>query len=330
MPASNLTRSWAVNPILEPGVDFHRESTPGKKGITLSRFHVLTRGSQTRAGLFFLAPSVAILTLFVVVPIVRSAWMSLHDWSYLKKNQEFIGLANFIELTADSRFWNALTNTAIFSAVTVPAQVILGLLLAMKFSRSTRFNAFVRSVYFFPVISAFATMAIVWKFVLSPEIGPFAGWAKALEVPVVSVLQSTELALPAIIVVGLWKNVGFTMVILLAALQDVSEELNEAAALDGAGPWLRFRHVSLPSIRQPLLFATIMAVIASLQVFDQVYVMTGGGPLFHTETLVTYIYQMGFQRYRSGYASAVAWILFLLIMVVSAIQLRLFRYRDVD
>jgi ABC-type sugar transport system permease subunit len=120
------------------------------------------------------------------------------------------------------------------------------------------------------------------------------------------------------------------MVILLAALQDVPESLNEAAVLDGAGAWRRFLNVTLPSIRQALLFASVIAVIVSLQVFDQVYVMTRGGPLFRTETLVTYMYEQGFTEYRSGYAAAIAWVLFVLIMLVSVVQLRLFRYRDVD
>ena len=256
--------------------------------------------------------------------------MSLHDWSYLQSTHEFIGLKNYFDLSRDPRFWNALGNTVIFSVVTVPLQIIIGLLLAMKLSRTNRFSGFFRSVYFFPVISAFATMAIVWKFLLSPNIGPYAAWAHELGLPSVNILQSPQLALPAVILVGLWKNVGFTMVILIAALQEVPESLNEAAALDGAGSWARFRNVTLPAIRQPLLFATVIAVIASLQVFDQVYVMTGGGPLFHTETLVTYMYQLGFQQYRSGYAAAVAWVLFILIMIVSALQLRIFRYRDVD
>ena len=288
------------------------------------------RWANTRPGLLFLLPSALILIVFVAYPIVQSLWMSLHDWSYLQANHEFIGLKNYIDLAQDPRFWNALGNTAVFSVVTVPLQIVIGLLLALKLSRPGRLSSFFRSVYFFPVISAFATMAIVWKFLLSPNIGPYAAWAHALGLPAVNILQSPQLALPAVILVGLWKNVGFTMVILIAALQEVPESLQEAAALDGAGRWARFRNVTLPAIRQPLLFATIIAVIASLQVFDQVYVMTGGGPLFHTETLVTYMYQLGFQQYRSGYAAAVAWVLFLLIMIVSALQLRIFRYRDVD
>ncbi|MDQ1546282.1 MAG: multiple sugar transport system permease protein [Actinomycetota bacterium] len=285
---------------------------------------------NTKAGILFLLPSAIILIVFVAYPIVQSAWMSLHNWSYLQSTQPFIGLQNYIDLGKDPRFWNALGNTAVFSAVTVPLQIVIGMLLAIRFARSNLLGNFFRSVYFFPVISAFATMAIVWKFLLSPDIGPFAAWEHALGIPTVNILQSTAFALPAVIVVGLWKNVGFTMVILIAALQDVPESLNEAAALDGVGTWGRFRYVTLPAIRQPLLFATILAVIASLQVFDQVYVMTGGGPLFHTETLVTYLYQLGFQQYRSGYAAAVAWVLFILIMIVSVVQLRIFRYRDVD
>jgi len=288
------------------------------------------RWLNTRAGILFLLPSAIILIVFVAYPIVQSAWMSLHNWSYLQSTQPFIGLQNYIDLGKDPRFWNALGNTAVFSAVTVPLQIVIGMLLAIRFARSNLLGNFFRSVYFFPVISAFATMAIVWKFLLSPDIGPFAAWEHALGIPTVNILQSTAFALPAVIVVGLWKNVGFTMVILIAALQDVPESLNEAAALDGVGTWGRFRYVTLPAIRQPLLFATILAVIASLQVFDQVYVMTGGGPLFHTETLVTYLYQLGFQQYRSGYAAAVAWVLFILIMIVSVVQLRIFRYRDVD
>jgi ABC-type sugar transport system permease subunit len=288
------------------------------------------RWVNTKAGILFLLPSAIILIVFVAYPIVQSAWMSLHNWSYLQSTQPFIGLQNYIDLGKDPRFWNALGNTAVFSAVTVPLQIVIGMLLAIRFARSNLLGNFFRSVYFFPVISAFATMAIVWKFLLSPDIGPFAAWEHALGIPTVNILQSTAFALPAVIVVGLWKNVGFTMVILIAALQDVPESLNEAAALDGVGTWGRFRYVTLPAIRQPLLFATILAVIASLQVFDQVYVMTGGGPLFHTETLVTYLYQLGFQQYRSGYAAAVAWVLFILIMIVSIAQLRIFRYRDVD
>ena len=288
------------------------------------------RWAHARSGPLFLLPSALIICIFVLYPIVQSLWMSLHDWSMFQQVHPFLGLANYVELLHDGRFWNALRNTIVFTIATVPVQVIAGLLLAVALLRSSWWAVFLRSVYFFPVISSFATMAIVWRFLLSADVGPTASWLRAIGIVPLDWLHSTVWALPAIILVGLWKNIGFTMVILLAALQDVPESLNEAAVLDGATPWQRFIHVTIPSIRHALLFTSVIAVIASLQVFDQVYVMTRGGPLFHTETLVTYMYEQGFAEYRSGYAAAIAWVLFLLIMLVSLIQLRLFRYSDVD
>ena len=285
---------------------------------------------QRSAGLLFMLPSGLILCVFVIYPITQSLWMSLHDWSMFQTTHPLVGLANYAELLHDRRFWNALTNTAVFTAVTVPIQIAGGLLLALKLARSGRWTVFFRSVFFFPVISSIATMAIVWRFLLSADVGPTASWLRAIDITPIDALHSPSFALPAVILVGLWKNIGFTMVILVAALQEVPVSLTEAAVLDGAGPWRRLLSVTLPSIRQPLLFASVIAVIVSLQVFDQVYVMTRGGPLFHTETLVTYMYETGFTQFRSGYAAAIAWILFLMIMLLSVIQLRLFRYRDVD
>ncbi|WP_426518900.1 carbohydrate ABC transporter permease [Diaminobutyricibacter sp. McL0618] len=286
--------------------------------------------SQARAGWFFLAPSIILIGVFVIYPIIQSLWMSLHDWSFFQTQHPFVGLSNYVEMLGDPRFWNALGNTVVFTVVTVPAQIALGLLLAVRLRRTRGWTLFLRSVFFFPVISSFATMAIVWKFMLSADVGPTAAWLRAVGISPVDWLHNPDWALTAVIVVGLWKNVGFTMVILLAALQDVPESLVEAAVLDGAGPWRRFVSVALPSIRQALLFSSVIAVIGSLQVFDQVYVMTQGGPQFRSETLVTYIYEQGFTEFRSGYASAIAWGLFLIIMLVSVLQLRIFRYRDVD
>jgi ABC-type sugar transport system permease subunit len=278
----------------------------------------------------FLTPSAVILGVFVVYPIIRSAWMSLHDWSFFASQHRYVGLANYRELWHDPRFWNALRNTLLFSVVVVPAQILLSLGLALALLGNSVANRLARSVFFFPVIASLATMAIVWKFLLDPNIGFFAAVLRELGLPHPALLQSTTWALPTVMVVSLWKNVGFTMVILLAALQEIPDQQYEAAQLDGAGRWARFRYVTVPNLRPSLLFTTVISVIASLQLFDQVYVMTGGGPLFHTETLVTYMYEQGFQQYRSGYAAAIAWVLFLLVLLASVVQLRLFRYRDVD
>ncbi len=278
----------------------------------------------------FLLPSAVILLVFVAYPIVQSFWMSLHTWSFFSSKHPFVGLQNYQTMVHDSRFWNALGNTALYTGVEVPLQVGLGLALAVALQRNTLVNKFLRSVFFFPVISSLATMGIVWKFLLDPQIGAINAAMTSVGLPTVNFLQSTTWALPAVMFVGVWKSVGFSMVIFLAALQDVPEQLLEAAALDGAGPWLRFWRVVLPLLRPSLLFASIMATIASMQLFDSVYVMTSGGPIFHTETLVTYLYDSGFQYFQSGYAAAMSWVLFLLILVLSMLQLRLFRYNEVD
>ena len=298
--------------------------------LTPTRRARLRQLSRNTRAYVFLLPSGVILLVFVAYPIVQSFWMSLHTWSFFASSHPFVGLQNYDTMVHDSRFWNALRNTAVYTGVVVPLQVSLGLALAVALRRNTLVNKFLRSVFFFPVISSLATMGIVWKFLLDPQIGAINAAMTSVGLSSVNFLQSTFWALPAVMLVGVWKNVGFSMVIFLAALQDVPEPLLEAAALDGAGPWLRFWRVVLPLLRPSLLFASIMATIASMQLFDSVYVMTSGGPIFHTETLVTYLYDAGFQYYESGYAAAMSWVLFVLILALSMIQLRLFRYSEVD
>jgi ABC-type sugar transport system permease subunit len=284
-------------------------------------------GRHARAYLF-LVPSGLILLVFVAYPIVQSFWMSLHNWSFFASTQQYIGFKNYETLWHDSRFWNDLRNTAIYTGVVVPLQVGLGLALAVALQRNTLINKFFRSVYFFPVISSLATMGIVWRFLLDPEIGIITHAMVSVGLPDVDFLQSTTWALPSVMLVGVWKSVGFSMVIFIAALQDVPESLLEAAVIDGAGPWVRFRRVVLPQLRPALLFSSIISTIASMQLFDSVYVMTGGGPIFHTETLVTYIYDAAFDYSEPGYAAALSWVLFALILLVSLFQLRLFRYSE--
>jgi ABC-type sugar transport system permease subunit len=312
---------------------------PGMAGLNsprraLPRFLVRRCGAgrerSQRSAYLFLAPSLLILLVFVAWPIAQSLWMSLHDWSLVNPHHRWVGLTNYKNLLHDGRFTNALRNTIVYSAACVSLQIAIGLGLALALDRKIRGITWLRAAYFFPVISSLATMAIVWKFMLDRDIGLVDSWLGKVGLPSENWLQSTTWALPAVILVGVWKNVGFSMVILLAGLQGIPEERYEAAATDGAGPWRRFRDVTLPGLRPSLLFATVIAVIASLQVFDQVYVMTGGGPLFKTETLVTYMYHQGFNEFNLGYAAAIAWVLFLMIIVVSIVQLRLFRYDDVD
>lgn len=282
------------------------------------------------AAWWFLAPSAIILGCFTFWPIVQALWMSLHDWSFLSRDHTFTGVGNYQALLDDPRFWNALRNTIVYTIATVPVQIAIALGLAVALDTAIKGRALLRTAYFLPVISSLAIMAIVWAFLFDPDIGVVTEWLSALGVPRIAWLREPGTAMIAVAIVGIWKTLGFNTVILLAGLQGVAREQYEAAALDGASSRQRFRHVTVPGLRQTLLFVTIISVIASLQVFDQVYVMTRGGPLYATETLVTYLYYQGFTLFHMGYASAISWVLFGGILVVSVIQLRLFRYQEVD
>ena len=309
-----------------------RPPTAGPRGnsddqpITLGR----RRHFRFNSAYLFVAPTVILMAIFIVEPMLQSAWMSLHDWTIGESTHRFVGAGNYLGLLQDDRFWNALKVTWVYTVFVAVGQVVLGLALASRLRRTTWFTSLLRAAYFFPFIGSLAVVGIVWKFLLDPQVGLVDAWMTKLGILPIEWLQSTSLALPSVIAIGIWKNLGFTMIVLLAGMQGVPEQLYEAATLDGANGWQRFRHVTLPSIRPALLFSTVIATVTGLQLFDMVYVMTAGGPIFHTESIVMYIYQRGFVDFRMGYASAIAWVLFLMILAISLVQLRLLRSDDGD
>jgi ABC-type sugar transport system permease subunit len=277
----------------------------------------------------FVAPSVVIIAVFIAEPIVATAWMSLHNWTVGAADNPFVGLANYTQLWHDPRFWNALRVTVIYTVVATVGQVVLGLAIASRLRRTTWYSSLLRTAYFFPFVASLVVVGIIWKFLLDPQVGLIDAWLGDVGVSSPPQwLESTALALPTVIAVGIWKNVGFTMIVLLAGMQQVPTDLYEAAMLDGAGPWRRFTAVTLPSLRPALLFTTLWATITGLQLFDLVFAMTGGGPTFGTESIVMYLYEKGFVEFQMGYASAIAWVLFVIILAVSAVQLRVARNRD--
>lgn len=288
------------------------------------------RRTRWQPAWLFAGPSLLVLAVFIIFPLTQSFWYSLHDWKIGASSQEWLGLGNYRRLLSDERFWNALRVTAIFAVVSLVLQMTLGYAAAAALLRDSWFNRLVRSVFFFPTIVSLASIGLVWRFLLDPSIGLLAGLTSALGADPVAWLQDPDLALPTVIFVSVWKNLGFTMIILLAGLKGVPAHLYEAANLDGATARQRTWHVTLPSIRPTLLFTSMILMINSLQVFDLVYVMTDGGPLFATDTMVTMMFREGFKNFDIGYASAIAWVLFTLILLLSALQLRLFRYNDVD
>lgn len=277
----------------------------------------------------FIAPSAVLIAVFIVEPILQSGWMSLHNWT-IGATPQWVGLGNYTTMVHDSRFWNALKVTLIYTAGVTAGQVLLGLAVASRLRRTSWYSSLLRTAYFFPYIASLVVVGIIWKFLLDPQVGLVNAWLADVGVSAPDWLQSTALALPTVIVVGMWKNVGFTMIVLLASMQQIPAHLYEAAKLDGAGGWQRFRHVTLPGLRPALLFTILIATVNGLQLFDLVFAMTSGGPIFATESVVMYLYEKGFVEFQMGYASAVAWALFVIILAISAVQLKVLRYRDVD
>jgi ABC-type sugar transport system permease subunit len=286
--------------------------------------------AEARSAFLFVLPSCLILATFVYWPILQVFWFSLHNWSILQVDTPFVGFANYASLLADDRFWNALRNTVYYTIGAVPLTTVLALAVALGVNERIPASNLLRSAYFLPGICSLAVMGLVWAYLVNPQIGIFSYALTGIGLPATNWLQSTTWALPAVTLVGIWKSVGFDMVIFLAGLQAVPTTYYEAAKIDGAGRWQRFWNVTLPLLRPTTLFVVVTSVIGSFQVFDQVYVMTRGGPLFSTETLVTYMYHQGFEIFHMGYATTISAILFVVILVISALQLRLFRYAEVD
>ncbi len=280
------------------------------------------RGSRRKAitAWLFLTPALLVLGAFTLYPMVQAAWLSLTNYNLIRA-AEWVGLDNYIELFGDPAFWNAFWNTVYYAAVVTPVTIALALVFALFLDRQFVGRAFVRTSIFLPFIVSLGIIAIAWAFLLDPNIGLISYWLS--QVGIVSgqgVLSDPQWAMPAVMFVGIWKNVGFYMVIYLAGLQSIPGDLREAARLDGANAWQRFRNVTLPLLSNQTLLVSVMALIASLQAFDQIFVMTHGGPFFRTETLVMLIYREGFQELRFGYGAAISWVLLIFVFILSMIQ----------
>ena len=281
---------------------------------------------QTRAAMMFLAPSAIILAVFVFWPIVQSVVLSLHDWRFGTQAQEWAGFANYQKMWKDPRFWNAFRNTLYFSACFVPLGIVIPLLLALALNRALPFRALFRAAIFLPVIASFAVVALAWRFLLDPDIGLLAYWMSFLGLPRFSPLRDPDWAMPAVIAVTLWKNIGFNMVIYLAGLQSIPPVLYEAARIDNANRWTQFWFITWPQLKATNVFVVIITIIGAFQVFDPVFVLTpNGGPLFTTETLVSFIYRQGISQFKLSYAASIGVVLFAIVFILTLIQLRLTR-----
>ena len=272
-------------------------------------------------GLVFVAPSLLILLLIAVVLILMSGYLSFTSFDVLSDPQ-WTGGRNYERLLADSNFWAALRNTAVFTLIAVPLQILIPMALAEFIARHTgpRFSQLVRSVLFIPVVASLILVGTVWQYMLSPDSGIFNVMLRAVGLDPVNFLGNPQLALLSVALVSVWKNIGYFLVLFYAGVQDIPAEQYEAARVDGASLPKQFLHITLPGLKPVTLLCTILATIWSFQVFDLVYAMTGGGPGGATTTIVMGIYEAGFRSFQMGYASAIAMVLLLIVLVISAIQ----------
>lgn len=275
----------------------------------------------------FLGPSLIGVTLFLAGPIVASAGLSFASWDLLTP-PEFAGLRNFRRLASDREFWAALRHTLAFLAGYIPLVMTAGLLVAVALNGRVPGRNVFRAVYFLPVVASWVAVALVWKWMLNPSFGLVNNLLAEIGVQGPAWLFDPNWAMISVILTSVWKDVGFVMVILLAGLQGIPREYYEAAAIDGAKAHQLLAHITVPLLSPALFFALSISLINSFQVFDQVYVMTGGGPAGATTVLVERIVKNAFSFSRMGYASAMSWVLFALIFVTTLAFSRLQRRVD--
>jgi multiple sugar transport system permease protein len=269
----------------------------------------------------FIAPNLILFSVFIFFPLVYAAYISVHEWSLIDEPL-YIGAENYTRLLTDYQFWQALKNTVIYSLATVPTSLFIGLMLAIGLNRDLFARTFLRSVYFLPVVVSSVATAIISAWLFNDNYGVINALLKIVGAKPVAWLSTTQWALPSIILTTLWTRVGFCMVVYLAALQSISPTFYEAASIDGATRLQQFKHVTWPLLRPTTFLLLILNVIHSFQVFDLIFVMTGGGPGFSTTMIVQYIYQSAFATSEMGYASAMGIVLFLMILLFTLLQWR--------
>ena len=278
----------------------------------------------------FALPFVLVFTLFMAGPILASLVMSFTDFGLRDLRNplgtDFVGLANYQALLDDPKFRKAMINTAYFVVVGVPLTLFLGLAVALALDRGIKkFRTLFRVGYYLPVVTSIVAIAVVWRFLLNPDQGLINLLLAQAGIQGPSWLADPMLAMPSIIAMAAWRNLGLAMIVFLAGLQTIPAQLYEAASIDGASRWQAFRHVTLPLLRPTILFLVVITTIGYLQLFEEPFVMTEGGPLDQTLSISMYMYQQGFEFFKQGYAAAIAWILFILVAIVAVVQIRVLR-----
>ena len=286
--------------------------------------------AESRAGWGFITPAMTLIGVFFAIPVASALLLSFTDFDIYSigdfKSTRFVGLKNYTDLMAMPLFWQALRNTLYFVMVGGPLSAAASLAAALLVhSKLTRLRPFFRSAFFAPWVTTLVAVALVWRYIYHPQYGLLNAGLGLVGLGPVDWLGDPNWAMPSIILLSVWKNFGYNMLVFLAGLSSIPEELYEAAALDGAGAWKRLRHITLPMLGPTFVFVGVVTMIASFQIFSEPYVMTQGGPLKSTTTLVLLMYEQGFRWWRLGLAAAIAVVLFLLTLGGTLLQLRIRR-----
>jgi len=277
--------------------------------------------NESIAAWTFLAPALLFLGTFLIYPIAYLFYLSFTSGSFTRSGIHFIGLKNYWRLVANPDFWQVVQNTIYFTTFTVIPSVVIPLGLAVLLNRSFAWRGILRTAYFVPSITSLVAVGLGWRWLFQAE-GPVNGLLMAIGINPIPWLSSTVWAMPVLILLSIWKQLGFNMVVFLAGLQAIPLNRYEAAELDGADGWQQFWYITLPGLRSTLVFATVTTAIFTLRSFEQVYVITGGGPLNSTNLLVYYIYDQAFSQFDFGYAAAAATLLMAVALGLVYLQLK--------
>lgn len=284
---------------------------------------------QSRPALGFLAPFIVLYLAFIVGPAIYLVVMSFFDASLVRSGLgEFVGFANFSEAFGSSDFWSSMWHTVWFTILTTPPLIALAFVFALLADRATRGRWFFRLAFFAPVVLPSATVALIWIWIYTPGFGLAADWASNLGFTPPGWLGDPNWAMISVAFTTIWWTLGFNFVLYLAGLQEIPRQLYESASIDGASQWQQIKSITIPMLGRTTTLVAVLQVIASLKVFDQIYIMTSGGPNFATRPVLEYIYDIGFSSYRTGYAAAASTIFFVFTLLVSAVWFALVRNQE--
>jgi multiple sugar transport system permease protein len=302
----------------------HAPTPAGAPARARQRSRLSTERRQAVAGYLFISPAMLIFFVFTLLPVAYALYLSFTNYDVFTR-MDWIGTRNYTDVFEDELFWRALWNTATYTVWSIPLSMGIGLGLALLLNQKLKGLGVYRTVYYVPVVTSMVAVAMIWIQLFDPLYGVVSNGLEAVGLKGIDWLGDPNLAMPSIIAVSVWKVIGWNMLIYLAGLQGVPDYLKEAASIDGANRWQTFWRIILPLLQPTTFFIFVTSLIGAFQVFDQVYVMTGGGPANATTTLVHQIYNAAFKALAMGYAAAMSFVLFGIILVVSLFSMRAVR-----